>query len=72
MEISGHNKMKVLRKSPRRRTGAVVFSIIKNESYHLPFFSIITAISVYPIFSFMTIHRVMEPPSYFYPRMMSL
>ena len=38
MEISGHNKIKVLRKSPRRRTGPVVYSVMKNESYHLPFF----------------------------------
>ena len=38
MEISGHNKIIVLRKSLRRRTGPVVFSIMKYESYHLPFF----------------------------------
>ncbi len=36
--MAGEHRIKILRKSPRRRSGPVLFSIMRDESYHLPHF----------------------------------
>ena len=36
--MAGEQKIEILRKARRRRTGPVVFSTMRDESYHLPFF----------------------------------
>ena len=36
--MAGDRQIRYLKKSRRRRTGPVLFSMMRNESYHLPFF----------------------------------